>query len=102
MRRRNLISKTAICLYLVLAVCACSCKEIADKLPESNRSYVMQPKCAVGQMWVQYDTLNPFEPKIDTLEILKIERGWAWIKMNNKYEYSKECDDIERFWEHYR
>ena len=86
-------------LYCLLAVCALlsSCT-----LPESNRSYVMQPKCEVGQIWVRYDTLNPFEPTIDTLEILKIKDMWAWIKYNNKYEWSKKCDEIERFWQHYR
>ncbi len=85
-------------LYCLLAVCAFySCE-----LPSSNRSYVFSPKCEVGQIWIKYDTLNPFEPQIDTLEILKIQNGWAWIKMNNKYEFSKECAAIERFWQHYR
>ena len=86
-------------LYCMLAVCTLfsSCN-----LPESNRSYVFQPECKVGQIWIQYDTINPFEPKIDTLEILKIKNGYAWIKFNNKYEFSKECDAIERFWQYYR
>ena len=86
-------------LYCALSVCTLlsSCN-----LPESNMSYVLQPECKVGQIWVLYDTINPFEPTIDTLEILKIKNGYAWIKLNNEYEFSKECYIIERFWQYYR
>lgn len=99
---KKLRTKLSYALYILLAVCTFSCKELADKLPESNRGYVMQPNCAVGQVWIKYDTLDPFTPEIDTLEILKIKKGWAWIKYNNKNEFSKECDAIERFWQYYR
>jgi hypothetical protein len=38
----------------------------------------------IGQKWVYYDTLNPFEPKrIDTCTILKIKGDYVLIKKNN-------------------
>jgi hypothetical protein len=96
---KRLISQNRYFLYrlLVVGILLSKCD-----LPDSNRSYVFQPNCETGQFWIKYDTLNPFEPKVDTLEILKIKNRYAWIKYNNKYEFSKECDEIERFWQYYK
>lgn len=49
----------------------------------------------IGQIWINPDTLNPFEPKVfDTLEIIDLRDGYVLYKFNNKHIMSSDIDYI--------